>query len=166
MLVTFTHGDAATSTSDRFTTNGMIDGLIRLYAAGEPAPPAAAQVPAVTVGLDAQAHYDLVTNEARGIEIAVEHLYRLGHDRIGLVCEPPSHPEVRGTVAPTATRCCGSASRTMHCKGRLLTITAGTRPQHQRLPNHCSHCRQNPPSYSLTTRLPWVRTACCVPCGA
>lgn len=92
LLVTFANSDATDTTSDRITRNGMIDGLIKLYAAGNPKPCETTQVPGVSVGLDPELPYDLVINEAHGVEIAVEHMHRLGHRRIGFVCEPPSQP--------------------------------------------------------------------------
>ena len=90
LLVTFAHASPGEAASDRFTSNGMIDGLIKLYTGGQPGPNESTQIPLVSVGLDPDPTYDLVIHEGRGIEIAVEHLHRMGHRRIGLVCEPPS----------------------------------------------------------------------------
>jgi LacI family transcriptional regulator len=80
----------------------MIDGLIRLQAHASPRERVSEPVPVVAVGLDPEGDYDLVVDEGRGIEIAVEHLHRLGHRRIGLVGEPLSQP--RGELHARAYR--------------------------------------------------------------
>lgn len=92
LLVTFSSPADAATRSDRFTRSGMIDGLIRLQARGVPTTAGAGEVPVVTVGLDPRLPYDFVVDEGRGIEIAVEHLHRLGHRRIAYIGEPPSLP--------------------------------------------------------------------------
>ncbi|XPP27152.1 MAG: LacI family DNA-binding transcriptional regulator [Leucobacter sp.] len=92
LLATFSSPADANGASDRFTRNGVIDGLIRLQSHGAPRALEAGQVPVVTVGLDPATAYDVVVDEGRGIEIAVEHLHRLGHRRIAYIGEPPAMP--------------------------------------------------------------------------
>lgn len=102
LLVTFAGEDGSNRASGRFTRDGMIDGLIRLEAHASPGGRGAEPVPVVRVGLDPEGDSDLVVDEGRGIEIAVEHLHRIGHRRIGLVGEPLSQP--RGELHARAYR--------------------------------------------------------------
>lgn len=109
LLVTFPSPAGGDGASDRFTRSGMIDGLIRLHSHGTPRATAAEQIPTVTVGLDPAAPFDLVVDEGRGIELAIEHLHRLGHRRIAYVGEPGLLP--RGELHLRAYE------RTMHALG-------------------------------------------------
>lgn len=92
LLVTFAHSKSPSRSAHTLDAGGMIDGVISLQTHNEPATTLAQEVPAVTVGFDPTGGYDLVIGEGRGIEMAVEHLARLGHRRIGLVSEPMSVP--------------------------------------------------------------------------
>lgn len=90
LLVTFSSSaEQAVSGPGR---HGMIDGMIRLHPGG-PLPAADfGPVPEVTVGFDRDPQLDIVVDEVRGIEIAVEHLHRLGHRRVAYIGEPHSFP--------------------------------------------------------------------------
>lgn len=96
LLVTFADDSVpdrtAERTAERFSRGGMIDGLIKLQTRTPAIAQESSPVATVTVGLDPDGDYDLVVGEGRGIEIAVEHLGRLGHRSIGFVGEPLSEP--------------------------------------------------------------------------
>lgn len=92
LLVTFANEHLPARTAERFSRGGMIDGLIRLQAHAGQRVEETEPVPVVTVGMDPEGDFDLVIGEGRGVEIAVEHLGRLGHRRIGFIGEPVSDP--------------------------------------------------------------------------
>jgi len=71
-------------------SNGLIDGTIALTAETPSADAAAFPGPLVRVGFDPRLGTDVTIDHRRGIGIAVEHLYRLGHRRIAIICEPES----------------------------------------------------------------------------
>lgn len=92
LLIAFAAADDRAASPEHFGRSGIVDGVIRLHA-GHPARASSRDdVPSVSIGLESDPSYDIVVDERRGIEIAVEHLHRLGHRRIALVSEPPRQP--------------------------------------------------------------------------
>lgn len=92
LLVAFAQPEPDSDDAGQFSRNGVIDGLIRMQSQEAPLQGVHHSLPTVTVGLDPAHSYDLVIDEGRGVEIAVEHLYRQGHRRIALVSEPVAQP--------------------------------------------------------------------------